>query len=344
MTTVFAYDAIEQEHHRDGHPENRERLAGTLRLLHADGILDRLTAVEVTPVTSERLARVHPASYLAHVDERARAGDGNLDPDTYIGMSSHDAALASAGAAVAVTEAILAGGARRGMSLMRPPGHHALRDRAMGFCIFANVAVAAEVARAEHGLERVLIIDWDVHHGNGTEAIFYDDPGVAFFSTHQFPFYPGTGDLDSIGTGDGEGFTLNVPLPQGIGDAGYRRIFDELLAPFARRFAPELIIVSAGYDAHWRDPLANECLGIGGFRDLQRCVTGLADELCDGRLVLALEGGYDLEVLPHAILSSLRLLENVDAEISDPFGAAPHSADVPEDLIAAVASRHQLGR
>ena len=286
MTVLYAYDSIEQSHSRDGHPENRGRLSNTLKLLERDGILERVTPVEVSPISTDRLALVHPPDYIAGVEAVARQGGGNLDPDTYVGPRSYDAARASAGALTAVVEGILKGDATHGMSLMRPPGHHALSDQAMGFCIFANVAVAARVAQVEHGLERVLIVDWDVHHGNGTEAIFWRDSGVAFFSSHQHPFYPGTGAAIDVGEGKGSGTTLNLPLPPGIGDQGYRRGYEELLVPFAESFRPELIIVSAGFDAHWRDPLASESLTLTGFAHLHRLVghlraaiVGRADDL-----------------------------------------------------------------
>ena len=256
MTTWYAYDPIEQQHTLAGHPEHKGRLSSTMRLLRDDGILDRLYAGPVTPISRERLLGVHPADYVRTVQGIAERGGGHLDADTYVAAGSYEAALASAGALVNLTGAVMDGGAANGMSLMRPPGHHALANRGMGFCLFANVAIATRAALAEFGATRVLIIDWDVHHGNGTEEIFYEDASVAFFSTHQFPFYPGTGAASSTGLGAGQGLTLNVPLPAGVGDTGYARAFDELLIPFAHRFQPDLIMVSAGYDAHWRDPLA----------------------------------------------------------------------------------------
>ncbi len=323
MTTCYAYDPIEQQHTLAGHPEHKGRLSSTMQLLQEDGILERLQASPVTPISQERLQRVHPAGYVATVRQMAEQGGGHLDMDTYIASGSYDAALASAGALVNLTETVMRGEASNGMSLMRPPGHHALADRGMGFCLFANVAIAAKTVLAEFGAGRVLIIDWDVHHGNGTEDILYDDPNVAFFSTHQYPFYPGTGAASSIGRGAGRGLTLNVPLPAGVGDAGYARAFDELLLPFARRFQPDLILVSAGYDAHWRDPLALEQLTLTGYASLAHRVRLLADELCAGRLVVALEGGYDLDVLAYGVLNTLRILEDPHATISDPFGPAP---------------------
>lgn len=323
MRTWYAYDPIEQQHTLPGHPEHRGRLATAMQLLHADGILARLQPAAVTPISRERLLRVHPAAYVDLVARIDGAGGGHLDPDTYIVPGSYAAALAAAGALAGLVEGVMQGRAHNALSLMRPPGHHALAARGMGFCLFANVAIAAQVARAECGAERVLIIDWDVHHGNGTEAIFYHDPSVAFVSLHQYPFYPGTGAAHDTGSGPGQGFTLNIPLPAGVGDAGYLRAFETLILPFARRYRPDLLLISAGYDAHWRDPLAGQQLSLAGYAALTRQALALAEELCRGRLVMALEGGYDLDVLAHALLNTLRLLEDPAAPISDPFGPAP---------------------
>ena len=342
MTTCYAYHTIERQHTLTGHPEHRGRLAGVMELLAGDGILERLLETAVTPVGPERLGRVHPQRYSEQVARLAQAGGGHLDPDTYVVRGTYAAALASAGALVNVVEAVMTGQAANGMSLMRPPGHHALPGRGMGFCIFANVAIAARTAQVEFGAERVLIVDWDVHHGNGTEAVFYEDPAVAFFSTHQSPFYPGTGAAADVGRGAGAGATLNVPLPAGIGDQGYERAFAELLLPFAQRFRPDLILVSAGYDAHLRDPLASELLSLTGYAALTRQVMALAQELCAGRLVVALEGGYDLEVLAYAVLNTLRLLEQPDAAISDPFGPAAITERPVDQLVAGLRTLHHL--
>lgn len=342
--TLYAYDPIEQEHTQEGHPEHRGRLSGTLDLLRKDGILDRLEEVPVRRATQDLLELAHPAAYIQHVREACARGPGSLDADTYVKRDSFEAARAAAGAAVSVVSALSAD-QPRGFSLMRPPGHHAVAAQAMGFCIFANAVIAARVAQRELGIERVLIVDWDVHHGNGTEAIVYDDPSIAFFSTHQSPFYPGTGAIEDIGIGAGEGFTLNVPLPPGVSDIGYQQVFEELLVPWADRFQPGLIIVSAGYDAHWRDPLAQEGLSLVGFAALQRVVTQLADRHADRRLMLALEGGYDLEVIPHAILNSLRLLDQPalgDSDLSDPFGQGNTRSPNLDRLVDQIALLHGL--
>jgi hypothetical protein len=228
------------------------------------------------------------------------------------------------------------------LPLVDEPGTSLLIWTTTPWTLPANVAVAARVAQREFGVERVLIVDWDVHHGNGTEAIFDEDPTVAFFSTHQYPFYPGTGAAHSMGRGPGRGTTLNVPLPAGVGDEGYEQVFESLLVPFAHRFRPDLILVSAGYDAHWRDPLAMEQLSLAGYAVLTRQVRALADALCRGRLVVVLEGGYDLDVLAHAVLNTLRLLDDPTAVISDPFGPAPTPSRPVAGLIAELRALHNL--
>jgi len=340
--TCFAYDAVEQLHTLPGHPENRERLQSVMALLKDRGLLDAMQAVPVSSVPRSQLHWVHAPAYVDHVQALDEAGGGHLDPDTYVVPGSYRAALASAGALIAVVDAVITGKARNGMSLMRPPGHHALPDRGMGFCLFANVALAARVAQRVHGLERILIIDWDVHHGNGTEAIFYDDPTVAFFSTHQYPYYPGTGAAEDVGQGPGRGTTMNVPLPPGVGDHGYLRIFDELLIPFAMRFQPELILVSAGYDAHWQDPLASEGLSLLGFAQLASRVRDVAETCCAGKLAIALEGGYNRTVLSYGVMNTLLALMGEEAGAEDPIGPPAYAVPDIDDIITRIKRIHHL--
>ena len=340
--TCYAYDPIEQLHTLPGHPENHKRLHHTMALLQKRGILEQMQSVTVTPIPLTQLHWVHPQHYVARVQSLDTSGGGFLDPDTYVVPGTYRAALASAGALAGVVEAVATGQARNGISLMRPPGHHALADRGMGFCIFANVSIAARVAQRVFGLDRVLIVDWDVHHGNGTESIFYDDPTVAFFSTHQYPYYPGTGAAEDIGEGLGRGTTMNVPLPPGVGDGGYLRIFDELLIPFAHRFQPDMILVSAGYDAHWLDPLASEHLSLQGFAELTVRVRDLAEACCQGKLVIALEGGYNLDVLSYGLMNTILVLMDEEAGVDDPFGPPAHTHEAIDSLIHRIQRIHDL--
>ena len=321
MTTGYVYEPIYLEHTLSGHPENHERLVAIMDLLKETGTLDRLERVPASPISQERLERNHTARYIEEVRRVAERGGGHLDLDTYVAPRSYEAALMSAGGLVNLIEAVLDGAVDNGFALVRPPGHHAL---------------------AERGLERILIVDFDVHHGNGTQDAFYESPAVFYFSTHQYPYYPGTGHWKDIGRGAGVGYTANVPLRSGVGDVGYERIFDEILAPLARRYQPQLILVSAGYDAHWADPLAGMQLSIPGYAALARRLKALADELCAGRIVFTLEGGYHLQVLAYAVLDTFKGLLG-DEDVEDPLGPSPRAEVDISNVLAAVKRVHNLG-
>jgi len=341
LSIAYVYDPICLEHNLMGHPESKERLVRIMGLLEKQGVLERLVAVEATPVSLERLAGNHSQSYIDTVRQMSERGGGHLDLDTYMGPRSYEAALMAAGGLVNAVKAMLEGEVDNAFALVRPPGHHAVKARGMGFCIFNNVAVAARYALQEKGLERVLIVDFDVHHGNGSQEAFYDESCVLYFSTHQYPYYPGTGHWREIGRGEGEGYTANVPLPGGVGDEGYGYIFDEFLYPLAERYRPQLILVSAGYDAHWADPLAAMQLSITGYANLTRTLKTMADELCKGRLIFTLEGGYQLEVLAYAVLNTFHVLLG-DEEIEDPLGPAPRSERDVGDLVDQLKGLHRL--
>jgi len=247
----------------------------------------------------------------------------------------------AAGGLVVAVQAVLDGEIDNAFALLRPPGHHATRNRAMGFCLFNNVAVATRAALRRQGIERVLIGDFDVHHGNGTQDIFYEDPDVFYFSTHQYPYYPGTGARRETGSGPAEGTVLNVPLPMGVGDEGYTSVIDQLVWPLAERFGPDLILVSAGYDGHWDDPLAHMNMSLTGYARLQRAFVKMADQLCSGRVVFTLEGGYHLDALAYGVLNGFYALLGEDV-IVDPLGPAPQSEKPIDELIAALRELHRL--
>ncbi len=295
-------------HDTGAHPENPDRLAAIDAELARAGLLDGRPEVPFAPAAPEAVERVHDPRCLAALHRLAAAGGGSLDPDTIVRADSVEVALLAAGAAVAAIDAVLAGAVGRAFVLARPPGHHATTARGMGFCLINTVAVAAAHALAA-GLERVAIVDWDVHHGNGTQDIFAESDRVFFCSVHQSPLYPGTGAAGERGRGRGTGFTLNLPLPAGQGDAVYRRLFAERVLPAVRAFSPELVLVSAGFDGHRADPLAGMELTERGFADLAAGLVDLADETAAGRLVAVLEGGYDPPALAGSVAAVLRVLD-----------------------------------
>ncbi len=340
MTTAYVYDPIYLEHNLWGHPESQERLVVTIRLLEEQGVLAKMTQVPASPISLESLSMVHRPDYIETVRLVAEGGGGHLDADTYVVPCSHEAALMAAGGLVNAVEAVLRGEADNAFALVRPPGHHALPNRGMGFCLFNNVAVAARYA-LQKSLSRILIVDFDVHHGNGTQDVFYDEAEVFYFSTHQYPHYPGTGDWREIGRGAGEGYTANVPMRGGVGDEGYSRIFDELLYPLAERYQPQLILVSAGYDAHWADPLAAMQLSVEGYARLAQALKAMADDLCKGKIIFTLEGGYHLEVLSYAVLATCRVLLG-EEEVIDPLGPSPRPERPIDDLIVQLKGLHRL--
>ena len=292
----------------EGHPERPERLTAVHDRLTSSGLLDRLLAIapDICPV--ERLERVHERAYVASVRTACRHAPARLDPDTGVSPGSWEAALLSAGGAIAACDAVMSGRATAAFAATRPPGHHAEASRAMGFCLFNNVAVAARHLQDTHGIGRVAIIDWDVHHGNGTQHLFEEDGSVFYFSVHQFPFYPGTGDRRERGRGKGVDCTLNAPLPAGSGDAEYIDVFRDQLRPALDRFRPEAILISAGFDAHRDDPLAGMRVTEEGFARLTGFVRQAADDHCGGRIVSVLEGGYDLAGLSASIQKHLEIL------------------------------------
>ena len=286
-----------------GHPERIDRL---------QAILDAVSDLPVTPLASrdagaEELAAVHTADYLGKL-ETVRGQRGALDADTHVSPDSYDAAIRAAGCAATAVDAVITGDVRRAFAAVRPPGHHAEPGRAMGFCLLDNIAVAAARARAHHGLDRVAIVDFDVHHGNGTQAAFWQDPQVLFVSSHQYPFYPRTGADDEVGEGRGRGATRNFPLMAWSGDETYDALYGGPVRDALDAFAPQLILVSAGYDIHAADPLGAMRVTTAGVAAIVRHLCAAADELCDGRMVCVLEGGYDLDALGASVAATVRVM------------------------------------
>jgi len=283
------------------HPERPERLtAARAGVARAAARFERVTP---RAATDAELARVHDPRFVERLADLS-GREGYLDPDTYVSAQSVDVARLAAGSLVAMVDAMIDGPLGKGVALLRPPGHHARPSRAMGFCLLNNIAVAAAHARSR-GLERVAIVDWDVHHGNGTQEMFWRDPHVLYVSLHQSPFYPGTGNADEVGEGDGRGYCVNVPLAAGGGDGVYASAFERIVLPVVEAYAPELVLVSAGFDASERDPLAQMCLSPAAFGWMARELGRLADGSANGRMALVLEGGYDLVALEAGMRSAI---------------------------------------
>ncbi len=287
------------------HVERPDRLKVVYDQLDNPDIAAQFVFPKAKPATFDILSLNHSKAHIERIAQTAGRTFDALDQDTVTSPKSYDAACLAAGAVVEGVRMVVEGEVDNCFALVRPPGHHAEHDRAMGFCLFNNVAIAAQYALDRLGLKRVMIIDWDLHHGNGTQHSFADTDQVLYFSTHQYPYYPGTGALEETGEGKGEGYTVNVPLTGGLGDEHYARIFNEILTPIVRQYKPELILVSAGYDTAHNDPLGGMNLTTDGFAYLTRKVLELAAEVCQGRLLLTLEGGYNLQSLANGVLVGL---------------------------------------
>ena len=299
------------QHHNTGHnhPERPARVSFVYEFLKKSDIFKDLVLISPKPATLKQIKAVHSKYYIEHVQRSCSEGQHMLDSvDTAISSDSYEVALLAAGGAIQLVDAVMKGKVRNGFALVRPPGHHAEMEKALGFCIFNNIAIAAKHLQEKYGLKRILIIDWDVHHGNGTQHTFEEDPSVFFFSVHQYPYYPGTGNERETGRGAGERTTLNVPLSAGAGDLEYKHVFEEIFYPKASHFKPEFILISAGFDAHKTDPLAHMNLSdeiYGFFTDM---ALKLAHENGHERIVSVLEGGYNLDAISRSIYTHLKHL------------------------------------
>jgi len=333
----------------DGHPESPDRL----RVVH--GLIDRefsgLPLIPPRLATQSELALVHDPSYIQTVANTTGRIHSQLDPDTGLSARSYEIACLAAGGLLQGVDSLLqTPNSKRGLppkvpiggtpdsifAFVRPPGHHAEPERGMGFCLFNNVAIAAAYAREQYGLKRILIVDWDLHHGNGTQRAFFDDPGVLFFSSHQYPYYPGSGGFSEVGSGKGEGFTINAPFPTGFGDAEYVSVYTKILAPIALEYKPELILVSAGFDPFVKDPLGGMKVTGEGFGALAGIVRNIARQACDGKVLMALEGGYNPEGLRNGVRAVLQTLLGRPAPV--PKNAPSAEAD---EVIARIVREHK---
>lgn len=333
------HDPSHVRHDAGNHPEHPGRVRAILAHLQATGLLHQLTPVPEREADAADLCLVHHPSLIELIRRAEAAGGTWLDPDTAVVPGSFTAAARAAGGALQAVDMVLDGAVDAAFCIDRPPGHHATADRAMGFCLFNQVAIAAHHALRRRGLRRVAIVDYDVHHGNGTQEIFWADAAVLYASLHEYPFYPGTGHWRDIGEGAGRGTTLNLPLPAGCGDVEYLAAFDRVIVPALRRFGPDLIFVSAGFDAHLADPLANMAVTAAGYEGIARRLAETAAELCGGRMVLVLEGGYRPEAVARAVELSIR------AVLGEPPAEALPAERVRPDverLLSAVRHLHGL--
>ncbi|MGH2733362.1 MAG: histone deacetylase family protein, partial [Actinomycetota bacterium] len=318
---VYADPALQARHVQPGHPERPERIRACLEALETSRVKTQI--IEPRGASREDLERVHEPGYLDRLERLSQRGGGQVDPDTYVCPASFEVAVRAAGACCLAVEAALEDG-QRSFCLVRPPGHHASRKTAMGFCLVNHVAVGARLALAR-GAGRVAVVDIDVHHGNGTQDIFWEDSRVLYLSLHQYPWYPGTGALEETGAGPGAGTTVNIPLPAGAVDPVYLAALTRVVDPALRAFQPDLILVSAGFDAHARDPLALMEMSTEGYATMTSLLTALSEEICGGRMVMTLEGGYDLKGLASSFVASLQAMTGAVVKLpgGDP---APHAS------------------
>jgi len=334
MTTGYVYDTGHRAHTHPQAPESAERLDRLMAYLEEQGELATLARVEASPIPWEWIGAAHTSYHVEMVRRLAKTGQSRISVDTYLTPEAPKAARLAASSAVAATQAVLEGTVSNAFSFGRPTGHHATATHAMGYCIFNNIAVAALYALREAGLRRVMIVDIDAHHGNGTEDIFYASREVLFVSLHQHPWFPGTGDMFRNGTEAGIGYNYNVALPPWSGDAGYRRVLERLVGPLAARYRPQLILVSAGFDAHWMDQSSVLGLSVQGYYDLVAGLRALADHHCEGRIALLLEGGYNQESTGPCAAAALRALRGEPAP-TDLLGPCPDSPVASPDLVLA---------
>jgi len=333
---LLIYHPFYLEHSNpQGHPEQSRRLSASYELLKKESLLSKLRKIAPSEAAEEIICGVHSGQYVKQVKEIAESGGGYIDADTFVSPASYRAARLAVGGVLSAVDNVLGGESRRAFCLLRPPGHHATAQIGMGFCIFNNLAVGAKYALEKYRISRILIVDWDAHHGNGIQDIFYDSPNVLYISLHQYPLYPGTGALDEVGRGEGQGHNVNIPLPAGSGDEIFREAFLRIITPIASQFKPQLVMVAAGYDGHFADPLASLALTDAGYARMTKEILSLAVS-SGGRVVFSLEGGYELDALSRSILATIDKLVTVRND------EGPESSDVFKEAVQVAHGRRIL--
>jgi acetoin utilization deacetylase AcuC-like enzyme len=316
-----------------GHPESPERLVAIYEMLDNPSMAWKFMEIEPREATHKEIETIHSPSYVEFIASTAGQQSVYLDPDTATSPESYEIAKLAVGGVCNAIDNVIEGKVDNAFAFVRPPGHHAEKDAAAGFCIFNNIAIGAMYAILKHRLKRILIVDWDLHHGNGTQHSFYSDPRILYFSTHQYPYYPGTGSLQEIGQGKGEGYTINVPLRGGAGDASFVKIFRKILQPVALHFKPELVLLSAGFDTYFQDPLGSMRVTPEGFAALMRILLEIADSCCHGRLVAVLEGGYHIAGLTKSVKAVLEEMLDETHCSKEKFSSLEKEADEDTDQI-----------
>jgi len=337
----YIYDPIFLKHNLPDHPENARRLEVILDYFDKNNLIERLTKIEVRDANEDELLLCHDKSLIEKVKNACGSGITNLDADTYINCFSYNAAISAVGGMIELVNKITEGSISKGIVLSRPPGHHATESRSMGFCLFNTIAIGARYATRKNNLKKVAIVDIDVHHGNGTQSIFYDDPSVMYISTHQYPHYPGTGTLRETGDGKATGTNINIPFPAYVDDDGYKDVFNHFAIPILERFKPELIFVSVGFDGHETDPLSSINLSLTGYDWLCRSLINAAEKICEGKIIFSLEGGYNLNVLAPGFGNIVRGLSE-DEMCDDPFTSYNYSTADVSKLIEKLKEVHNL--
>jgi acetoin utilization deacetylase AcuC-like enzyme len=334
IETGIVKDARYMRHKTGGfHPESPQRLEAVYDMLESSHMSGKFIEIESRYASEDEIGMIHSQSYIERVASTSGKKRTFLDPDTETSPESFDIAKLAVGGLLNAVDSVVEGHVNNAFAFIRPPGHHAEKSRAAGFCIFNNVAVGALHAIKKYNMKKILIVDWDLHHGNGTQHSFYDDPRVLYFSTHQYPFYPGSGSVNEIGHGAGLGYTINVPLRRGPGDAEFLRIFKRVLEPVALEYKPDMVMLSAGFDIYFKDPLGGMKVTPAGFRDMIRVLLNIADACCHGRFVVTLEGGYNIQGLRDSVKSVLLEMKGETYQSEQDLSAAEAAADRAIDKI-----------